>query len=90
VSDTRTPTATDESKTDFRRALDVIDAVNKAGGTLAFTDLLDLIADVRTDERERIATSVENHCCVSSCCDWQPGNEAKTLAACIRRSRGMS
>jgi len=36
---------------------------------------------------ELACTKIENHCCVSSCCDAQPsGGEAKELARCLRRN----
>lgn len=44
---------------------------------------------IRADEREACARHVENHSCVSSCCDAQPsGGEAKALADCIRARGG--
>jgi hypothetical protein len=43
------------------------------------------LATARDAAIEEAAVHVGNHCCVSSCCDAQPGmNEARVLADCIR------
>ena len=47
-------------------------------------DLATLLDEVRLNATEEAAAHVENHCCVSSCCDAQPGaGEAKAMAACV-------
>jgi len=55
----------------------------------AYDDLRSLLAEVRADGfvrgAEESALHVERHCCVSSCCEAQPGfGEAKSLAECVR------
>lgn len=55
----------------------------------AYDDLRSLLVEVRADGfvrgAEESALHVERHCCVSSCCEAQPGSgEAKSLAECVR------
>jgi hypothetical protein len=60
------------------------DHPNETASEREVDDLATLLDDVRRNATEEAAAHIEGHCCVSSCCDAQPGaSEAKALSACV-------